>query len=70
MGANLNARGCLAWAQNDGDGAAPFGVVDMDRQKAALIIMGVEQRKLLMAVRHVAGVVPDECCAFALRCRA
>ena len=32
----------------------------MDRQKTALVIVGVEQRKLLMTVRHVAGVVDVE----------
>jgi hypothetical protein len=42
--------GVLPGAQDDRDGTALLGVVDMDRQKAALVIMGVEQRKLLMAV--------------------
>ena len=32
-------------------------VIDMDRQKAPLIIMGVEQRQLLMTMHGVGGVV-------------
>jgi hypothetical protein len=32
----------------------------MDRQKAALIVMGVEQRELLMAMYRVAGIVDVE----------
>jgi chemotaxis signal transduction protein len=31
-----------------------------DRQKAALVVMGVEQRELLMAVHRVAGIVDVE----------
>ena len=60
MGANFDARRRLARAQDDRDWTALVGVIDMDRQKAALVIVGVEQRKLLMAVRHVAGVVDVE----------
>ena len=32
----------------------------MDRQKAALVVVRIEQRELLMAVRHIAGVVNIE----------
>jgi hypothetical protein len=32
----------------------------MDRQKAALVVMSVEQRELLMAMHHVDGVVDVE----------
>ena len=39
------------------DGTAGGGVVDVDRQKAARVVVGVEQRQLLLAVHHVAGVV-------------
>ena len=60
--------GRLAGAQDDRDGTALLGVVDVDRQKAALVIVGVEQRKLLMAVRHVAGVVDVEGDARRRRC--
>ena len=35
-------------------------VVDVNRQKAALVVMRVEQRQLLIAMRHVAGVVDVE----------
>ena len=35
-------------------------VVDVDRQEAALIVMGVEQRELLMPVYDIAGVVDIE----------
>ena len=57
MPAHLAARGRLARAQDHRDRAAGGSVVDVDRQKAALIVMGVEQRQLLLAVDHVAGVV-------------
>ena len=50
----------LAGAQHDRDGTASLGVVDMDRQEAALVVMGVEQRELLMAVHDIAGVVDVE----------
>ena len=60
MSAHLDAGRRLAGPQDDRDGAASFGVVDMDRQKAAFVIMGVEQRQLLMAVRDIAGVVDIE----------
>ena len=60
MSANLDARGRLAGPQDDRDGPARLGVVDMDRQKAALVIVGVEQRELLMAVHDIASVVDVE----------
>ena len=60
MGAHFDARRRLAGAQHDRDGTALLGVIDMDRQKAALVIMGVEQRELLMAVHDIAGVVDIE----------
>jgi hypothetical protein len=50
----------LAWAQ-DGDDAVPGGrVIDMDRQKAVLVVMRVEQRQLLMTVHGIGGVVDIE----------
>ena len=58
--ADLDARGRLAGAQQHGDRTACRGVVDMDRQKAALIVMGVEQRELLMAVNDIHRVVDVE----------
>ena len=60
MGANLDARWRLAGPQDDRDGPALLGVVDVDRQEAAFVVMGVEQRELLMAVDDVAGVVDVE----------
>ena len=60
MGANLDAGRRLARPQHERDGTAAFGVIDMDRQKAALVIMGVEQRQLLVAVHDIAGVVDIE----------
>src|SRR5712672_1407183 len=36
------------------------GVVDVDRQEAALIVMGVEQRELLMAVNDIHRIVDVE----------
>jgi hypothetical protein len=36
------------------------GVIDMDRQEAALIVMGVEQRPLLVTVNDIEGVVDTE----------
>ena len=60
MGAHFDAGRRLAGPQHDRDGAGSIGVVDVDRQKTALVIMGVEQRKLLMAVNDIAGVVDVE----------
>ena len=60
MGAHFDAAGRLARSQHDRDGAASLGVVDMDRQKAALVVVRIEQRELLMAVRDIAGVVNIE----------
>ena len=57
MGPHFDAGGRLPWPQDDGDGAAPVGVIDVDRQEAALVVMRIEQRQLLMAVRDVACVV-------------
>ena len=51
------ARRRLAWTQDHRDGAARGGVVDVDRQEAALVVVGMEQRELLGAVDHVQGVV-------------
>jgi len=56
MGAHFDAGRRLAGPQHDGDRAAPFCGVDMDRQETALVIMGVEQRQLLMAMHDIAGI--------------
>ena len=60
MGAHLDTRRGLAGAQHDRDGTRALGVVDMDRQEAALVIMGVEERELLMPVYDIAAVVDIE----------
>ena len=57
MGAHFDATRRLAGPQDDRHGSALLGVVDVDRQEAALIIMRVEQRELLVAVDDVACVV-------------
>ena len=49
------------WPQNDRDGAPRCGIVDMNRQEAAIIIMRVEQRELLMTMRDIASIVDIEC---------
>ena len=60
MAPHLATRGRLARAQDHRDGTAGGGVVDVDRQKAALSVMSVEQRQLLLAVHHITGVVDVE----------
>ena len=57
VGPHLHAGRRLARAQYHGDGTAALGIVDVDGQEAAFVIMGVEQRQLLMAVDDVAGIV-------------
>jgi hypothetical protein len=47
----------LARAQQDRHRACSRGVVDMDRQEAALVVERIEQRELLMPVHDVDGVV-------------
>ena len=60
MGTHLDAARRLAGPQHDRHGPALLRVVDVDRQKAAFVIMSVEQRKLLMAVDDVAGIIDVE----------
>src|SRR4051812_8514648 len=55
--ANLFARRRLARAQDHRHRLAACRFVDVDRQKAAFIVMSVEQRKLLMAMHRVAGII-------------
>jgi hypothetical protein len=57
MSAHHDARRRRAGAQHDRDGTRAFGVVGMDRQEAAVVTMGVEERELLMAVRQIPCVV-------------
>ena len=58
--ADLDARGRLAGAQQHCDRAARRRVVDVDRQETALVVMGAEQRELLMAVNDIHRVVDVE----------
>jgi hypothetical protein len=60
MAADLFARRGLAGTQDDCDRTAGRGVIDVDRQEAAFIVMRVEQRKLLMAVDDVHRIVDVE----------
>lgn len=53
----LLARRRLARAQQHRHRTAGRGVVDMDRQEAALPVMSVPERELLRAVHHVASIV-------------
>ena len=56
-GADLGARRRLAGAQENRHRLAALHMVDMHRQEAPRVVMGVEQRQLLAAVHRVAGVV-------------
>src|ERR1700733_4364576 len=49
--------GGFARPQDGKDAVAGRRVIYMDRQKAALIVVGIEQRQLLMAMHGVGGVV-------------
>jgi hypothetical protein len=60
MGAHLDAARRLAGPQDDRHGPALLRVVDVDRQEAALVIMSVEQRELLVAVDDIAGIIDVE----------
>jgi hypothetical protein len=57
MRPHLTAGGRLARPQHDGNRSAGGAVVNMDRQKAALVVMGVEQGELLMSMHDVTGVI-------------
>lgn len=56
-GANLAARRSLARPQEDTHRLAALHMVDVDRQEAARIVVGVEQGELLVTVHRIAGVV-------------
>jgi hypothetical protein len=60
MGPHLHATRRLAGPQDDGHRSAAIRVVDVNRQEAALVIMRIEQRELLVAVDNVASVVDIE----------
>ena len=50
----------LAGAQDHRDRLAGGGLVDVDRQEAAAVVVGMEQRQLLAAVDAILGVVDVE----------
>ena len=60
MTTDLDAGGRPAGPQDHGHRTTGGGVVDVDRQKAALVEVGVEERQLLMAMHDVDRVVDVE----------
>ncbi len=60
QGADLDTGGRLAGTQEDCHRLAALNMVDVHRQEAAGVVVGVEQRQLLVAVKPVAGVVDVE----------
>ena len=52
-GADFLARRRLAFAQDHRHRLAGRPFIDVDRQETALVIMGVEQRELLLAVHRI-----------------
>ncbi len=57
VAAHLDATGRPARAQNHRDRARGGDVVDVDGHEAALVVMRVEQRELLVAMHHIHRVV-------------
>ena len=64
MAADLLARRCLSRAQDHRNGAAGPCLIDVDRQEAALVVMSIEERELLMAVNDIHRVVDVQGDAF------
>ena len=56
-GANLASRWRLARAQEHHHRFTALDMVDVDGQEAAGVVMGVEQRQLLVAVDRITGIV-------------
>jgi len=59
-GAHLHPGGRLALAQDHRHRLAGGSFIDVDRQEAALVVMRVEQRQLLMPCNRIEGVVDVE----------
>ena len=57
MTADFVSRWCFAGPQQHRDRTRGGGLVDVDRQEAAFVVMGVEQRKLLVAMHDIDGVI-------------
>src|ERR1022692_2546157 len=60
MGTNLFSAQRFALTQDRDHAMASLRVVYMDRQKASFVVMGIEQRHLLMPVHRIGGVVDVE----------
>ena len=60
QGTDLGPRRRLARAQENRHRLAALHMVDVHGQEAALIVVGVEERELLVAVHGIAGVVDIE----------
>ena len=60
MASYLNPAWRFAGTQDHSDRSGAFGVVDVDRQEAPLIVISVEQRELLAAMNDVTGIVDIE----------
>ena len=59
-GADLGARRRLSRTQENRHRLAALHMIDVDGQEAAPVVMGVEERQLLVAVHGIAGVVDIE----------
>jgi hypothetical protein len=57
---HLGPVGRLAGTRDDGDRLAGYRLIDVDRQKAAAVVVRIEERELLTAVNPVLGVVDIE----------
>ena len=57
QGADLGPGRRLARAQENRHRPAAFHMVDVDGKEAAGVVVGVEERELLVAVHRIAGVV-------------
>ena len=57
---NLGPVRHLAGPQDHGDWLAAASIINVDGQEAAMVMMGMEQRELLVAVNPIQGVVDIE----------
>jgi hypothetical protein len=57
VAADFISRWCFAGPQQYRDRTRGDGLVCVGRQEAAFVVMGVEQRKLLMAVCDIDGII-------------
>ena len=59
-GTNLGPARRLAFTQDDGNRLAGTAFVDVDRQEAALVVIGIEERELLAAMDPVESIIDVE----------